>query len=70
MEKVGERLGLQGYARIDTFMNVDSGDVIVIEINSTPALTPSTVLFHQALAEKTPMTPLELLEKLVHNKGY
>ena len=69
-EIVAEKLGLGGYARVDMFMHVDNGDVIVIEANTTPALTPSTVLFHQGLAEKKPIYPTELLEKLIENKGY
>ena len=70
VEKVAERLGISGYARIDTFMQIDTGDIIVLEANTTPALTPSTVLFHQGLAELKPIQPLELLEKIVENKGY
>lgn len=70
IEKVAEKLGLEGYARLDAFINVENGDVIIIEVNTLPALTPSTVLYHQALAEKTPMYPMQLLEKLIENKGY
>jgi len=70
IEIVAEKLGISGYARIDAFVQVDSGDVIVIEANTTPALTPSTVLFHQGLAEKEPIYPLDLLERLIKNKGY
>lgn len=70
IEKVAEKLGLEGYARLDAFINVETGDVIIIEVNTLPALTPSTVLYHQGLAEKEPMYPLELLEKLIENKGY
>jgi D-alanine--D-alanine ligase len=70
VEKVAVRLGVSGYARIDTFMQIDTGDIIVLEANTAPALTPSTVLFHQGLAEPKPIQPLELLEKIVENKGY
>jgi D-alanine--D-alanine ligase len=70
IEKIATVLGIQGYSRIDTFMHVDTGDLIIIEVNTTPALTPSTVLFHQGLAEEKPMTPRELLERLIENKGY
>lgn len=65
MEKVAEAVGIRGYCRIDTFLHVDTGEVIVIEVNTTPALTPSTVLYHQALAEPKPVWPLELLETLI-----
>ena len=42
-------LGLQGYARIDMFVRRD-GRVAVLEPNTLPGMTPSTVLFHQAAA--------------------
>jgi D-alanine-D-alanine ligase-like ATP-grasp enzyme len=63
--QVAGMLGLSGYARIDAFMNRDTGDVIVIEANSLPGLTPSTVLYHQALEEDPPLYPRELLERIV-----
>lgn len=69
-ERVAERVGIEGYCRIDMFMHIDTGEVVVIEVNTTPALTPSTVLYHQALMEKQPMNPMQLLEKLIENKGY
>jgi D-alanine-D-alanine ligase-like ATP-grasp enzyme len=70
VEKVAEKTGVKGYARIDIFVHVKTGNIIVIEINTLPGLTPSTVLFHQALAEKRPMFPTEFLELLIKNKGY
>ncbi len=70
VEKVAEALGIEGYCRMDAFLNIDTGDIILIEVNTLPALTPSTVLFHQALAEKQPLYPKQLMEKLVENKGY
>ncbi|MBU1683512.1 hypothetical protein KJ742_06250 [Patescibacteria group bacterium] len=65
MEKVAKTLGLAGYARIDAFMHIRTGELIIIEANTTPALTPSTVIFHQALAEKPPVYPMEFLERIV-----
>ncbi len=70
IERVGEVLGIEGYSRLDAFIQVDTGDLILIEVNTLPALTPSTVLFHQGLAEHKPLYPLELLEKIIENKGY
>lgn len=70
IEKVAEVLGISGYARIDAFMNLKSGDIKVIESNNLPGLTPSTVIYHQALAEKKSMNPTEFLEQLIKNKGY
>lgn len=42
-------LGLKVYARIDMFVRRD-GSVAVLEANTLPGMTPSTVLFHQAAA--------------------
>ncbi len=42
-------LGLKVYARIDMFVRKD-GKVAVLEPNTLPGMTPSTVLFHQAAA--------------------
>jgi D-alanine--D-alanine ligase len=58
-------LGVGGYARIDAFMNRHSGDIMVIEVNSLPGLTPSTVFYHQALEEVPALYPRELLEKII-----
>ncbi len=70
IEIFAKKIGIKGYSRIDTFANTKTGDLIIIEVNTLPGLTPSTVLYHQALAEKTPIYPRELLEKLIENKGY
>ena len=67
-EKVATKLGIEGYCRMDAFIHIDTGDLILIEVNTLPALTPSTVLYHQGLAEKKPIYPLELLEKIIENK--
>lgn len=66
-EKVAKILGLKSYARLDAFMNITSGELIIIEANTLPGLTPSTVIYHQALAENPPLYPLEFLEKIVGN---
>ena len=42
-------LGLKVYSRIDMFVRKD-GRVAVLEPNTLPGMTPSTVLFHQAAA--------------------
>jgi D-alanine--D-alanine ligase len=65
VSRVAALLGVGGYARIDAFMHRDSGDVIVIEANTLPGLTPSTVLFHQALEASPGLYPRELLERIV-----
>ncbi|MCC6323280.1 hypothetical protein IT400_00635 [Candidatus Nomurabacteria bacterium] len=70
VEKVAKKIGIRGYARIDVFVEIKTGNIIVIEVNNLPGLTPSTVIYHQALAEKPPMYPTQFLEKLIKNKGY
>lgn len=65
MELVAKALGIRGYARIDAFMHVKTGELIIIEANSTPGLTPSTVIYHQALQEKPALYPTAFLEKVV-----
>lgn len=65
MELVAQRLGIQGYARIDAFMHRKTGELIIIEANSTPGLTPSTVIYHQALEEKPALYPTQFLEKVI-----
>ena len=70
VEKVTKCVGIHSYARIDIFAHVKTGNIIVIEVNTLPGLTPSTVLYHQALAENPPVYPLQLLEKIIKNAKY
>lgn len=65
MEKVANTLGVENYARIDAFMHTSTGELLVIEANSTPGLTPSTVIYHQALAETPALYPTDFLEHIV-----
>lgn len=68
IEKAAQALGIQNYARIDIFFNLLTGKIIVIEANTLPGLTPSTVLYHQGLAEDPPKPPIKLLEHLISTK--
>ncbi len=65
IEGVAEALGIANYARIDIFYNRRTNKMVVIEANSLPGLTPSTVIFHQGLAEQPALNPLQLLEHLI-----
>lgn len=69
IEFVAEKLGINGFARIDAFLNVKTGDILVIEANSIPGLTPSTVIYHQALAENPPLSPTKFLESIVDHRN-
>jgi len=42
-------LGVQGYCRIDAFVRIYKShtDVVFIEVNSLPGMTPATAIFHQ-----------------------
>lgn len=70
IEKLAQEVGISGYSRIDAFAHIRTGELLVIEVNTLPGLTPSTVLYHQGLAENPPVYPQELLETLIKNKGY
>ena len=67
--KVAKALGIENYARIDVFFNTKTDKLIVIEANTLPGLTPSTVIYHQALAEKPPLNPTQFLEKIITAKN-
>ena len=58
LHRVAEVLDIQGYARIDAFVRVRAEgkvEVLIIEVNSLPGMTPATCIFHQtALAGYTP----------------
>ncbi|XP_058214710.1 uncharacterized protein LOC131326118 isoform X2 [Rhododendron vialii] len=65
IELIANTLELEGFSRIDAFVNVDSGEVLIIEVNTVPGMTPSTVLIHQALAEQPPMFPHQFFRTLL-----
>jgi D-alanine--D-alanine ligase len=65
IKKLAELLNVEGYGRIDTFMDINTGDLTIIEVNTLPALTPSTVIFNQAIKNDPPMMPLKFLEKII-----
>ena len=69
-EQLANEIGIKGYARIDAFMNINTGALLIIEVNTLPGLTPSTVIYHQALAENPQIFPRELLERIIKNSGY
>ena len=60
VEKIAEIFNIKDYCRIDIFYNKISDELIVIEINTLPALTPSTVLFQQAAMQN--ISPHDLVK--------
>jgi len=51
LRKTAEILNVEGYCRIDAFVRIydaDKVEVIIIEVNSLPGVTPATCIYHQA----------------------
>jgi len=61
-------LGIESYSRIDLFFHTVENTVMIIEANTLPGLTPSTVIYHQALAEEPALTPLAFLEHIIRQR--
>lgn len=68
IEKASQALGIKNYARLDVFFNRFTEKMILIEANTLPALTPSTVIYHQGLIEEPALSPLALLDKIISSK--
>lgn len=65
-EKVARLLQVEGYCRIDAFVRIwNSGkvEVIIIEINSLPGMTPATCIYHQAALEG--LQPVDFINKII-----
>ena len=60
--KAFRALNLKGYARIDMLARND-GRISILEPNTLPGMTPSTVLFHQAAASG--MTQTGLIDRII-----
>jgi D-alanine-D-alanine ligase len=59
-------LGVTGYCRIDAFVRVYENcraEVIFIEVNSLPGMTPATCIFHQAAINN--YKPYEFIDKIL-----
>ena len=64
--KAARLLKIEGYARIDAFVrifNSDKVEVIFIEVNSLPGMTPATCIFHQAAIAE--YKPLDFIDKIL-----
>lgn len=61
--EVYKLIGCSGYARIDCFYQEKTNKVIILEINTLPALTPATCLFHQAA--EIGLKPADVLDKII-----
>ncbi len=63
--EVAQKLRIQNYARLDLFVECSTGRIRFIEANTLPALTPSTVIYHQALTLEPPLNPTHFLEQII-----
>ncbi len=64
LQQIATHLSLRHYARFDLFYHCQSNHIVIIEMNTLPALTPSTVLFHQMLACQHQRSPKQVVEAL------
>lgn len=59
-------LNIKGYTRIDAFVriyNADKVEVVFIEVNSLPGMTPATCIFHQSAING--YKPLEFIDNIM-----
>ncbi|RYD76369.1 MAG: D-alanine--D-alanine ligase, partial [Sphingobacteriales bacterium] len=59
-------LNIEGYCRIDAFVRIFDAnhvEVIFIEVNSLPGLTPATCIFHQAALNG--YKPFDFLDQII-----
>ncbi len=65
-KRAAEVLNIEGYARIDAFVRIYKGgrvEVIFIEVNSLPGMTPATCIFHQSAIAG--YKPYEFIDKIL-----
>ncbi|MCX8079638.1 MAG: D-alanine--D-alanine ligase [Bacteroidia bacterium] len=65
LQKTAEILDVEGYCRIDAFVRIygSRAEVIIVEINSLPGMTPATCIFHQAAIQN--YKPVEFIDLIL-----
>ena len=66
LRKTAEILEIEGYCRIDAFVriwDVHRVEVIIIEVNSLPGMTPATCIYHQAAIQN--YKPYEFIDAIL-----
>ncbi|MCB0820726.1 MAG: D-alanine--D-alanine ligase, partial [Bacteroidetes bacterium] len=66
LEKAARVLNIRGYCRIDAFVRIFDDkrvEVIFIEVNSLPGMTPATCIFHQTAING--YKPYDFIEKIM-----
>lgn len=64
--KAAKLLNVQGYCRIDAFVrvyNANKVEVIFVEVNSLPGMTPATCIFHQSAINN--YKPYDFIDKIL-----
>ncbi|HTA28504.1 MAG TPA: D-alanine--D-alanine ligase [Bacteroidia bacterium] len=64
--KAAKLLNIEGYARIDAFVRIfpdGRSEVIFIEVNSLPGMTPATCIFHQTAING--YTPYQFIDNIL-----
>jgi UDP-N-acetylmuramate--alanine ligase len=59
-------LNVQGYCRTDAFVRIDKAnnpEVVFIEVNSLPGMTPATAIFHQCALNG--YKPYEFIDRIL-----
>ncbi|MCX7729327.1 MAG: D-alanine--D-alanine ligase, partial [Bacteroidia bacterium] len=66
LRKTAEILNVEGYCRIDAFVRIFDKthiEVIIIEVNSLPGMTPATCIYHQAAINQ--YKPYEFIDAIL-----
>jgi len=66
LKEAAKVLGVEGYCRIDAFVRIFSKskiEVIFIEVNSLPGMTPATAIFHQCALNN--YKPYEFIDSIL-----
>jgi D-alanine-D-alanine ligase len=66
LKKAARVLNVTGYCRIDAFVRVYENaraEIIFVEVNSLPGMTPATCIFHQAAIDH--LKPYEFIDKIL-----
>jgi D-alanine-D-alanine ligase len=66
LKKTAKVLDVEGYCRIDAFVKIfdkNRVEVVIIEINSLPGMTPATAIFHQCALNG--YKPYQFIDKII-----
>ena len=66
LKEAAKLLKVEGYCRIDAFVKIFPGhkvEVLFIEINSLPGMTPATAIFHQCALSN--YKPYQFIDKIL-----